>query len=84
MQNVTPFPSKPIGKNKTWLDVAHSRIPKPMSKKKKAAIKEKSNQPPQFSYIKMTLAVVVGNGIVLAGLFGMFLLYLSTVTPFVD
>ena len=80
MQNVTPFPSKPIGKNKTWLDVAQSRIPKPMSEKKKAAIKEKSNQPPQFSYIKMTLAVVVGNGIVLTGLFGMFLLYLNTVT----
>ena len=46
--------------------------------------KEKTNQPQQFSYIKMTLAVVIGNGIVLAGLFGMFLLYLSTVTPFVD
>ena len=42
--------------------------------------KEKPNQPPQFSYIKMTLAVVVGNGIVLTGLFGMFLLYLNTVT----
>ena len=46
--------------------------------------KEKPNQPQQFSYIKMTLAVVVGNGIVLAGLFVMFLLYLNTVTPFVD
>jgi len=32
----------------------------------------------------MTLAIVIGNGIVLAGLFGMFLLYLSTITPFVD
>ena len=84
MQNVTPFPTKPISKNKTWLDIAHSRIPKPMSEKKKAAIKEKSNQPQPFSYIKMTLAVVIGNGIVLAGLFGMFLLDLSTVTPFVD
>ena len=42
--------------------------------------KEKLNQPPQFSYIKMTLAVVVGNGIVLAGLFVMFLLYLNTIT----
>ena len=49
-------------------------------------IKEKKtpHQPQQFSYIKMTLAVVVGNGIVLAGLFGMFLLYLITSTPFVD
>ena len=46
--------------------------------------KEKPNQQQQFSYIKMTLAVVIGNGIVLAGLFGMFLLYLTTSTPFVD
>ena len=48
------------------------------------AKKEKSNQPPEFSYIRMTLAVVIGNGIVLVGLFGMFLLYLKTITPFVD
>ena len=41
---------------------------------------EKPNQPQQFSYIKMTLAVVIGNGIVLAGLFGMFLFYLNTIT----
>ena len=84
MQNVTPFPTKPIVKNKTWLDVAHSRIPKPISKKKKEKIKVTLNQSPQFSYIKMTLAVVIGNGIVLAGLFGMFFLYLNTVTSFVD
>ena len=45
--------------------------------------KEKPNQPQPFSYIKMTLAVVIGNGIVLVGLFGMFLLYLNTVT-FID
>ena len=80
MQNVTLFPSKPIFKNKTLLDADHSRISKPMNKKKKAPIKEKSNQPQQFSFIKMTLAVVVGNGIVLAGLFGMFLFYLNTIT----
>ena len=84
MQNVTSFPSKPLGKNKTWLDVAQSRIPKPISKRKKETIKKTVNQPEQFSYIKMTLAVVVGNGIVLAGLFGMFFLYQNTVTPFVD
>ena len=36
--------------------------------------KEKPNQQ-QFSYIKMTLAVVAGNGIVLAGLFVMFLIF---------
>ena len=46
--------------------------------------KEKPNQPQQFNYIKMTLAVVVGNGIVLVGLFGMFLLYLIMLTSFVD
>ena len=84
MQNVSLFPSKPLGKNITWLDVAQSRIPKPISKRKKETIKKKLNQPEQFSYIKMTLAVVVGNGIVLAGLFGMFFLYLNTVNQFVD
>ena len=45
--------------------------------------KEKSNQPQPFSYIKMTLAVVIGNGIVLAGLFLMFFLFLNTVR-FID
>ena len=61
-----------------------SQFPKKFSVIKQHEEKEKLNQPQQFSYIKMTLAVVIGNGIVLAGLFGMFLLYLSTVTPFVD
>ena len=42
--------------------------------------KEKPNQPQQFSYIKMTLAVVVGNVIAVAGLFVMFLIFLNTVT----
>ena len=42
--------------------------------------KDKSNQPQQFSYIKMTLAVVVGNVIAVAGLFVMFLIFLNTVT----
>ena len=46
--------------------------------------KEKPNQPQPFSYIKMTLAVVVGNVIAVAGLFVMFLIFLNTVTPFVD
>ena len=61
-----------------------SPFPKKFSVIKQHEEKAKPNQPQQFSYIKMTLAVVIGNGIVLAGLFGMFLLYLSTVTPFVD
>ena len=84
MQNVTPFPSKQIDKNKKRLYVTHSRIPKSMIKKKKKVIKEKSNQTQPFSYIKMTLAVVIGNGIAIAGLFMMFLLYLSRVTLFID
>jgi|TARA_B100001964_G_scaffold163607_1_gene179598 hypothetical protein len=46
--------------------------------------KVKDDHPPQLSYVKMTLAVVLGNGIVLAGLFLMFLLYLNTLSPFVD
>ena len=46
--------------------------------------RKKETPQQQLSFLKMTAAVVIGNGIVLAGLFGMFLLYLSTVTPFVD
>ena len=42
--------------------------------------KEKSNQQQSFSYIKMTIAVVVGNVIVVAGLFVMLLIFLNTVT----
>ena len=42
--------------------------------------KEKSNQQQSFSYIKMTIAVVVGNVIAVAGLFVMFLIFLNTVT----
>ena len=42
--------------------------------------KEKPNQPQQFSYIKMTVVVVVGNVIAVAGLFVMFLIFLNTVT----
>ena len=46
--------------------------------------KEEKPKQQQFSYIKMTLAVVVGNVIAVAGLFVMFLIFLNTVTPFVD
>ena len=45
---------------------------------------EKPKQQQSFSYIKMTIAVVVGNVIAVAGLFVMFLIFLNTVTPFVD
>ena len=37
----------------------------------------------QLSFLKMTAAVVIGNGIVLAGLFCLFLLYLNMMT-FID
>ena len=57
-----------------------SPFPKKFSVIKQHEKKEKPNQPQPFSYIKMTLAVVVGNGIVLAVLFVMFLLYLNTIT----
>ena len=46
--------------------------------------KEEKPKQQQFSYIKMTIAVVVGNIIAVAGLFVMFLIFLNTVTPFVD
>ena len=45
--------------------------------------KESSQQPHQLSFLKMTAAVVIGNGIVLAGLFCLFLLYLN-MTTFID
>ena len=45
--------------------------------------KETPQQPQQLSFLKMTAAVVIGNGIVLAGLFCLFLLYLNMVT-FID
>ena len=46
--------------------------------------KEKSNQPQPFSYIKMTLAVVVGNVIAVAGLFVMFLIFLNMTSSIID
>ena len=42
--------------------------------------KETPQQPQQLSFLKMTAAVVIGNGIVLAGLFCLFLLYLNIIT----
>ena len=43
--------------------------------------KEKPQQ--QLSFLKMIAAIVIGNGIVLAGLFCLFLLYLNMIT-FID
>ena len=45
--------------------------------------KEIPQQPQQLSFLKMTAAVVIGNGIVLVGLFCLFLLYLNMIT-FID
>ncbi len=45
--------------------------------------KETPQQPQQLRFLKMTAAVVIGNGIVLAGLFCLFLLYLNMIT-FID
>ena len=40
-------------------------------------------QPRQLGFLKMTAAVVIGNGIVLAGLFCLLLLYVN-MTTFID
>ena len=46
--------------------------------------KKETPQPQQqLSFLKMTAAVVIGNCIVLAGLFCLFLLYLNMIT-FID
>ena len=45
--------------------------------------KKETPQQPQLSFLKMTAAVVIGNGIVLVGLFCLFLLYLNMIT-FID
>ena len=45
--------------------------------------KETPQQPQQLNFLKMTAAVAIGNGIVLAGLFCLFLLYLNMIT-FID
>ena len=45
--------------------------------------KETPQQTQQLSFLKMIAAIVIGNGIVLAGLFFLFFLYLSMVT-FID
>ena len=42
--------------------------------------RKKETPQQQLSFLKMIAAIVIGNGIVLAGLFCLFLLYLSMVT----
>ena len=48
--------------------------------------KQKEEKPKQqpFSYIKMTIAVVVGNVIAVAGLFVMFLIFLNMTSSIID
>ncbi len=48
--------------------------------------KQKEEKPKQqpFSYIKMTIAVVVGNVIAVAGLFVMFLIFLNMTSSMID
>ena len=50
----------------------------------KPSRKKETPQPQQqLSFLKMIAAIVIGNGIVLAGLFCLFLLYLNMIT-FID
>ena len=46
--------------------------------------KEEKLKQQQFSYIKMTVAVVVGNVIAVAGLFVMFLIFLNMTSSIID
>ena len=55
-------------------------FPKNIEVVKPTRKKEKPQQTQQLSFLKMIAAIVIGNGIVLAGLFCLFLLYLSMVT----
>ena len=55
-------------------------FPKKSTLVKQPRKKESSTKPQQFNYIKMTAAIVVGNGIVLTGLFFIFLNYLRMIT----
>ena len=51
---------------------------------KQQKVKKKPNQPQSFNYIKLTLAVVVGNFIAIAGLMAMFYIFLSMMSSIVD
>ena len=58
-------------------------FPKNIEVVKPTRKKETPQQPQQLSFLKMTAAVVIGNGIVLVGLFCLFLLYLNMIS-FID
>jgi len=51
---------------------------------KQQKVKKKSNKPQPLSYIKLTLAVVVGNFIAIACLMAMFFIYLSMMRSIID
>ena len=51
---------------------------------KQQKVKKKLNQTQPFSYIKLTLAVVVGNFIAIASLMAMFYIFLSMMNSIVD
>ena len=55
-------------------------FPKNIEVVKPTRKKETPQQTQQLSFLKMIAAIVIGNGIVLAGLFSLFLLYLGMVT----
>ena len=58
-------------------------FPKNIEVVKPTRKKETHQQPQQLSFLKMIAAIVIGNGIVLVGLFCLFLLYLN-MTTFID
>ena len=58
-------------------------FPKNIEVVKPTRKKETFQQPQQLSFLKMIAAIVIGNGIVLVGLFCLFLLYLNMVR-FID
>ena len=51
---------------------------------KKQKVKKQPNKTQPLSYIKLTLAVVVGNFIAIASLIVMFFIYLSMMSPVID
>ena len=51
---------------------------------KQQKVKKKPNKPQPFNYIKLTLAVVVGNFIAIASLMVMYFIFLSMINPIVD
>lgn len=59
-------------------------IPFPLQTNIAKQKEEKPKQQQSFSYIKMTIAVVAGNVIAVAGLFIMFLIFLNMTSSITD